>query len=173
MSPARAALALPFLLLAAACGEDSSAKKSGEQSDEPTRLVVTKADGTEIVFDDLTATCGPSENDPHTEVVRLQSGTPGDAYLDSEIAPRDVKGGRTYELPVSAGDQENGFENLYVFVDGASSDEDGASGRLEVLRASCSPIEVELKIDATLGPETYDGEPVDIEGLLVFPSAAG
>lgn len=178
MSPLRTALALPLLLLAGGCGDDTEKNSPEAQSNEPTRLVVTKSDGGELVFEDVTATCGPSENDPDTEVVRLQSGKPGDAYLDAEIAPGDVEGGRTYELPVSAGDQENGFENLYVFVGAApdvesSSTEEESSGTLEVLRASCDPLEVELTVDGTLGSEYFDGEPVDVKGRLVFPAPAG
>lgn len=177
MSPLRTALTLPLLLLATACGEDASDDAQDPHSDEPTRLVVTVADGKEVVFEEVTAKCGPSENDPATEVVRLQ-GRSGDAYFDSEIAPRDVEGGRSFELPIESGDQETGFENLDVFVGASpnletSSDEEGSSGAVEVAHASCDPIEVELTIDATLASELYDGEPVDIEGRLVFPAPAG
>lgn len=177
MSPARIALALPLFLLAAACGDDASDDAADERSDEPTRLVVTKADGSEVVFDEVTATCGPSEEHPDSVVLRLE-GMADDAHLFSEIVPEDVAGGRTFDLPIDSGDEEQGNKHLHVFVGAApdletSTTQEESSGTLEVVRASCDPVEVELTMDATLGSEYHDGEELDVEGRVVFPAPAG
>ncbi|NHA00452.1 hypothetical protein G5V59_11355 [Nocardioides sp. W3-2-3] len=90
-----AVLLLPLLVLAAGCGDDTDAPED-ERSAGPTRLVVTKADGSEVVLDDITATCGPSEEYPDTEMLQLR-GTVGGARLIGEILPDDVDGGRAFE----------------------------------------------------------------------------
>ncbi|HVK28851.1 MAG TPA: hypothetical protein VM575_10945 [Nocardioides sp.] len=177
MGIARRAISIVALLvLAAGCGDDDADERD-ELSDQPTRLVVTRADGTEVVFDEVTAKCGPSENDSGEVVVRIEGITDG-VHLSSEIVAADVEGDRTFALPIDFGDQEQGVRNLYLFV-GAEPDletsttQEESTGTLEVVRAACDPVEVELTIDATLGSEYFDGEPVDVEGRLVFPAPAG
>lgn len=138
---------------------------------------MTKADGSEVVFDEVTATCGPSENDPDKVVVRIE-GISDDTHLSSEIVEADVEGDSTLALPIDFGDQEQGVRNLYLFIGAApdletSTTQEESTGIVEVLRASCDPVEVELTIDATLASEYFDGEAVDVEGRLVFPAPAG
>lgn len=172
-----AVLLIPLLLLASGCGEDTDAPEK-ERSTEPTRLVVTKADGSEVVLDEVTATCGPSDNDPGTEVVKILGGSPGDARVVGEVVPGDVEGGRTFELPVDTGDQEEGTANALLYVGAlpdleTSSREEESSGTLTVVRASCDPVTVELTVKATLGSELSNGETADVEGRIVFPAPAG
>lgn len=169
-------LLLPLLVLAAGCGEDADAPED-ERSAGPTRLVVTRADGSEVILDEVTATCGPSDAHPGTEVVHLR-GTADGTRLEGEIVPGDVEGGRSFELPMETGDQETGPKNLYLFVGGppdleTSTSQEESSGSLKVERASCDPVAVELTVDATLASEYHDGVPVDVEGRIVFPAPAG
>jgi hypothetical protein len=178
MRCARFAIAIVApLLLAAGCGDDDADDARDERSDEPTRLVVTRADGSEVVFEDVTAECVRSEDDPGAVVVRIE-GMADDTHLISEVVPDDVGSGQSFQLPIDFGDQEQGVRNLYLFVGAApnletSTNQEESSGSLEVLRASCDPVEVELTIEATLGSEYFDGEPVDVEGRLAFPAPAG
>lgn len=173
----RAAVTASVLLLAAGCRDDAEKGSPEDRSDEPTHVVVTKADGSEVVFDDITAECATSEEQADAVVLRIQ-GTAGEMHIVGEIVPEDVEGGSDYTLPIDFGSQVEGVRNLYLFVGAApnletSTTEEESSGTLEVVRASCDPVEVELTVDATLGSEYFDGEPIDIEGRLVFPAPAG
>ncbi|QSR25215.1 hypothetical protein CFH99_06215 [Nocardioides aromaticivorans] len=167
---------MAVLLLAAGCRDDDADARD-ERSDEPTRLVVTTADGTERTLTDVTATCIPSDYDPKVQVVRVSGELDGGGVF-AEVLPADVEGGRSYDMPVPAGSDETGPENAIVVVGiepdlTNTSEQEESTGTLEVLRASCDPVEVELTIDGTLDSEYYDGEPVDVEGRLVFPAPAG
>ena len=79
---------------------------------------------------------------------------------------------------METGDQVTGPKNLYLFVSGppnleTSTTQEESSGSLKVVRASCDPVAVELTVDASFASEYYDGDPVDVEGRIVFPAPAG
>jgi hypothetical protein len=161
-------------LLLVGCGEKSSDSESKDTAAQlPLGMTATSPEGGEVTFTSVKAQCAPSEHDPSVQIVRLIAEVEGGRFL-AEIVPSDVEGGRSFELPVSAGDDSTGPANARVFVGmkpnlEASTTEEGATGELEVIRASCDPVEVELTLDATLGSEYYDVQPPKVEGRLQFP----
>lgn len=172
----RSALAITatLLLSAPACGDESSEPESGDGgASEAEGLVATLPDGTRVDLDPPEAECVPSEEDPAVEVVRVFADLDG-ARVIIEAVP--TNGTKSFDLPLSAGDFESGPKNLSVFIAAppdieTSSTEEESSGTLELVRASCDPAELELKVDGTLGSEFSDGENVQVAGHLVVTGA--
>lgn len=168
-------LLAPVILLLFGCGEATSESTTGDPAAQlPDGLVATKPDGRRVTLEPVKAECAPSEYDPRVQVVRVTAVVDG-SHLLIEIVPSDVDGGRSFELPVDAGDGESGPADALVFVGmmpdlEASSAEEESTGTLEVVRASCDPVEVELTIDATLASEYSDGRGLKVEGRLEFAS---
>lgn len=167
-------LLIPLVLVLAACGEDDRGGDGGTSDEAAANsLVVTKPDGTTVELSDVVAECGPSDYDPDTQVVKARAEKDG-AVLLVEVVPADVEGGRSFDLPLSAGADTTGPENALVYV-GAEPDfesstaEEEATGTLEVIRASCDPVELEFTMDASLGSEYSDVEGLDVDGHLTSP----
>lgn len=163
------AVTAPLLLLVVACGDEPS---NADDPDRPAAaaegLVATLPDGSRVDLDPTQVECVPSEEDPDVEIVRVFADLEG-ARLIIEAVPTD--GAASFELPLEAGDFESGPKNIRVFVGSlpdveTSSTEEESSGTLELLRASCDPAALELKIDATLGSEFDDGGTVQLQGHL-------
>lgn len=177
MSPRRLAIvSLIGVLVVPAlsgCGGDSEDAARDEVVPlGPSELVATLPDGTKITFDTVEIQCVPSYDRPDVELVRVIGEPDRRSRLIIEAFPPDVEGGKTFELPLHGGDQGGGPTNVMVFVGSApgveaSSTEEGASGEIEVVRASCNPVELELRVDATLGSELSDSGTVQVEGRLV------
>ncbi|MFC5727287.1 MULTISPECIES: hypothetical protein [Nocardioides] len=168
-------LLAPSVLLLFGCGATSESPARDPAAQLPDGLVATESDGRRVTLEPIEAECVPSEYDPKVQIVRVTAVVDG-SHLLIEIVPSDVEGGRTFELPIDAGDEESGPANALVFVGmmpdlEASSVEEESTGTLEVVRASCDPVEVELTIDATLASEYSDGQGLKVEGRLEFPSS--
>ncbi len=163
------------LLLLVACGETVPRPAS----QEPNELVLTEPDGTTLTLRPDGARCGPSEYDPEVQVVGVHDSTRRH-NLVIEVVPSDVTGGKDYDLPVSAGDMESGPHGAFIFFGGkdfggkgfeVSTVQEESTGSLEVVRASCDPVALELTIDATLASEYSDGGSLDVRGHLDLSSS--
>ncbi len=101
------------------------------------------------------------------QVVRIRSFAK-DHNLVVEVVPSDVEGGKVFDLPISSGDGETGPANVIFFYGSSefevSTDLEESTGRLEVLRASCDPVALELDIDAALASEYGDGPGLEVKG---------
>lgn len=164
-------LLIPLILVLAACGDgESGADEKAPIKDTPIGLVVTKPDGSKVEISDLAAECGPSDYDSDVQVVKARAEKDGTIVL-VEVVPADVEGGRSFELPVSAGADTTGPENALVYVGAepnfeSSTAEEEATGTLQVIRASCDPVVVEFTVDADLGSELSDVEGLNVAGHL-------
>lgn len=186
MTPAKPAIALAAIAaLLAACGGEASDDADG-QADEPqqTRVVATAADDTEVVFEDFTLTCHPSEEEqPEAQIVSATAGwgfgrVPGDPEEPTEPAMllevADTADGTTVDLPHS---EEWGNEKTFLvgFITevgkegGWSSAKEQATGEIEVISASCDPEpQLEVRIDGTFESEVSDAT-VTVEGHVAMP----
>lgn len=168
------ALAVPLVLIAAACSDDASDSDARDHpAKEATGLVATLPDGSRVDLDPTEVECVPSEEDPGVKVLRIVADLEG-ARLVIQAVPTDETA--SFDLPVDAGDFESGPANILVFVGAppdveTSSTEEKSSGTLELVRASCDPATLELKIDATLGSEFDDGGTVQVKGHLAAAAA--
>ena len=155
-------IALPALGLVA-CGESPAA-----DPERPSELVFTKPDGTTFTLRPEALACRPSEYDDDVQVVGIEDYERPD-YLVVEVVPADVAGGATFDLPLTAGDMQDGPANAFVFYGSkdfeVSTSQEESSGTLEVASASCDPVSLELTIDATLASE-FGGESLDVRGHL-------
>ncbi|WP_370247659.1 hypothetical protein [Nocardioides sp.] len=160
----RAALVLPLLALASCSDGDADAEPS-----EPTAVELTEPDGRTTTLTPTSVECGPSSYDPDTEVVLVRLVAEQTA-LTVEVVPADVADGGSFDLPLDAGSGTDGPANASVFVGSerfqASSTEEESTGTLEVTRATCDPVALDLSIEATLGPERSDGYGVRVEGRI-------
>lgn len=167
-------IAAPTLLFAAACGDDPAEPQGSDAGAGLAEgLVAILPDGTQVKLNPTEVVCLPSEEDPTVEVLRVFADLDG-ARIIVQAVP--VEGAKSFDLPLSAGDFESGPKNVELFIGAqpdveTSSTEEESSGTLELVRASCDPAELELKVDATLGSETYDGGEVQVEGHLVVKAA--
>ena len=158
----------------------------------PSRLVMTRPDGSTFEFSDLEVTCDPAGasagGTASDERSRIYLSSPID--LDGERLTRPfvhIEGDvetlgqpRTYSLPLEGADGSSQSAPLIVFMadpEGAPGGNEVVSsapstGTVRVVRASCDPTPVlELEIDATLASEeqTGDGQSKDslrLEGAV-------
>lgn len=163
-SSRRMSVVLPVLVLFA-CGGTSPQRAS----EEPSELVVTKPNGTTLRLTPSAAECGASDYAPDVQVVRVHDFS-DDHNLVVEVVPSDVTGGKTFDLPVNAGDMQTGPANAFVFFGSkdfeVSTVQEGSAGSLDVSRASCDPVALELSIDATLDSEYFDGDSLKVKGHI-------
>lgn len=167
-------IAAPALLFSAACGDDAAepqGRDAGTGREEG--LVAILPDGTQAKLNPTEVVCLPSEEDPSVEVLRVFADLDG-ARIIIQAVP--IEGAKSFDLPLSAGDFESGPRTVELFIGAqpdveTSSTEEESSGTLELVRASCDPAELELKVDGTLGSEMYDGGEVQVEGHLVVEGA--
>lgn len=160
----RSVLILLPLLPLLACGDET------EPADpqQPNELIFTRADGTMFEVVPSAATCAPSEYDAAVKTIQIRDFTESD-YLFVEVVPHDD--GKTYELPVDAGDQETGPENAFLFYGErdaieVSTSQDEGTGTLDVHHATCDPVALELDIDAHLDSELNGGVELDVKGHI-------
>lgn len=164
---------LPQLVLFG-CGETDDKPDSPQQRNQ---LVFTTPDGATIAVTPRAVECAPSEYDPHEQVVQIHDFTK-DYNLVVEVLPEDVVNGKTFDLPIDAGDMQDGPANALLFFGDkssfesnfeVSSSEEESTGTLEVLRASCDPAALEMTVSATLDSEFFDGEDLEVEGRVMLP----
>lgn len=160
----RSGLILLPLLTLLACGDEAEPADPGQ----PNELVFTRADGTTFKVVPSAAKCAPSEYDAAVKTIQINY-LSEPHYLFVEVVPHDD--GKTYELPVDAGDQETGPENAILFygerdaIEVSTVQEDG-SGTLKVVRATCDPVALELNIDGHLDSELNGGVELDVKGHI-------
>lgn len=156
-----------------ACGSghpSTEALDPGSHAGPGNGLRVTDSHGYTFTLHPDHVTCAPSEDGHGVQVVHLMYTEMSPLRgVDIDVVP--VERPTTYSLPVDRGDSTRGPRNAYVFVTARipaprapheppafenSTDEERASGRLTVLRASCHPARLELTIDGKLGSEYSD-----------------
>jgi len=166
---------IPLLALAmTACGGDGS----GEQG-----LRFTRADGSEIEFPlAVVAWCGPWNDLIPTRALHVGAlGGPPRRVSDWRLwaVPGDVRSGKRVRFPVRfvwnrpegaelfAADLEDtpGGADVRGGTNEASTEQEDAGGWLEFDAVGCEPgDEVSLTIDAVLGSEFGDDEPIAAKG---------
>lgn len=155
---------------------DGDGQPSGDDKPEQTGIVATAADGTSVEFNDFTVMCRPSEDEqPDAQIVRATSGwgfaggRPTEPAMLIEVA--DTADGTTVDLPHEEvwGEEKTflvGFITEVGTDAGLSSAEEQATGRIEVVSASCDPEpRLELRIDGTFGSEVADAT-VTVKGYV-------
>lgn len=173
---ALAAAALAAVGVLSACGSSSSStvateKPSGGASQGPgNALTVTDSQGWSFTLHPDQVSCARSEYGHGVQVVHLRYSMLSPLRgVDIDVVPVDKPA--TYSIPTDSGDDERGPRKAFVFVTAKvpsprrpheppafenSTDEEGASGRITVLHASCHPARLELTIDGELGSEYSD-----------------
>ena len=133
------------------------------------QLTLTRADGDEVEFPArVRVWCGRWEPDVEARALHVRIGRPGKGafwWLRAVVA--DVRREPVVRLPHSfVFDRPTGAQ-LFA-VDGTnelSSAEEEASGRIVFRRARCGRrLAVRVRVDATLGSELSDGEPLTVTG---------
>lgn len=181
MRTSRALVGLLLVAALSACGvEDENPTVQDETPVERSGFTVTRPDGSTFELVNFVAICRDfPEGDPdagYVEAWASLAGTRIDPNADTEpkgpaariLVLDDVPDGTQLDLPFEEtyGSEETGF----VFTVGdrrntATSAEEEAAGNVEIIRASCEPTPVlEVRIDATLGSEFYDGEVLKVKG---------
>jgi hypothetical protein len=142
-------------------------------------FVLTRADGSSVTIDDLTVSCDQPVGDSPAQPGHIYLSSPFDLdasgkaltqpffYVDAVVADVD---GKEFTLPLDSVSGSSEDRGLVVFAADAGGDgdkhranevssaEQGASGTVRVLRASCDPVPVlELEVDGTLGSEVGQG----------------
>jgi hypothetical protein len=161
----RSVLILLPLITLLACGDEAEPADPGQ----PNELVFTRDDGTTFKVVPSAAKCdAPSESDAAVKTIQINY-LSEPHYLFVEVVPHDDR--KTYTLPVDAGDYETGLKNANLFygerdaIEVSTSEEDG-SGTLEVVRATCDPVALELNIDGHLDSELNGGVELDVKGHI-------
>lgn len=163
------AISAPLIILVASCGDDAPDSDGRDRpASKAQGLIATLPDGSRVDLDPTEVECVASEEDPAVEVLRIFADLEG-ARLIIQAVPTDEA--KSFDLPLDAGDFESGRKNVEVFIGSppdieTSSTEEESSGTLELVRASCDPVALEMKIDATLGSEFSDGGTVQVQGHL-------
>lgn len=167
-----AGLLVPIVLSAgiAACGGDSSGGEPGEG------LTFTRADGSRFTLADPEVSCGPSVFTASGEeaiVIGQQEAPaerPSEPFFTIEGITADVEDGATVDLPTEYLDDDPSGALMFVYdsegPNELSSSADGSSGTLELADVSCSPPKATVTVDATLGSEASDGEPLEVSGSI-------
>jgi hypothetical protein len=146
------------------------AQDAGASAGRGNALTITDSRGYSFTLHPDQVACAPSEYGHGVEVVHVmyteRSPLRG---VDIDVVPVDEP--TTYSIPVDSGDDARGPRKALVFVTARipaprapheppafenSTNEERASGRLTVLRASCHPARLELTIDGKLGSEYSD-----------------
>ena len=133
------------------------------------RLTFTRTDGTPVAFPPkLRVFCGPWAGDVPVRAIHVRiGGRHGRWQLDAVLA--DVRGGRVVRLPNAFVFDAPRGALLFAGVGGieASSAEEEARGRIVFERARCGPrLRVRVRVEATLGSEFFDGEPLVVRGTF-------
>jgi hypothetical protein len=135
-------------------------------------LSFTRPDGARVVFDDgIRIRCGPWEPDVPVRSIHVVAGSRHSSsfwFLSAVLA--DVRRPTVVRLPNSFTFDEPEGALLFAVDRGEnelSSAEEEASGRIVFERAGCRPKpHVTFRVDATLGSELFDGEPIRVRGRL-------
>jgi hypothetical protein len=136
------------------------------------QLTFTRPDGTRLAFDDgIRIRCGPWEPGVPVRSIHVTVGSRASGsfwFLSAVLA--DVRRPTVVRLPNSFTFDEPEGALLFAVDRGEnelSSAEEEASGRIVFERAGCRPKpHVRLRVDATLGSEFSDGEPVRVRGRI-------
>jgi len=133
------------------------------------RLDFARTDGVPLAFPPrLRVFCGPWEQGVPVRSIHVRiGGRHGRWQLDAVLA--DVRRRPVVRLPNAfVFDAPRGAE-LFAGIGGieASSAEDEARGRIVFERARCGPrLRLRVRVDAVLGSEFSDGEPVAVHGTF-------
>jgi hypothetical protein len=134
------------------------------------RLVFLRPDGTEARFGGpVRVWCGPWERDVPVRSIHVRVGLRAGRAWHLSAVLADVRRDPVVRLPHAfIWDRPTGA--LLFAADGTnelSSAEEEASGRLTFRRARCGPrLRIRVRVDATLGSEFSDGEPLRVRGLF-------
>ena len=133
-------------------------------------LVFLRPDGTEVAYPGAVRVwCGPWASDVPVRSVHVQVGARGRPYWHLSAVLADVRRDPVVRLPHTF-IFGRPSEALLFAVDGTnelSSAEEEASGRITFRRARCGPrLRIRFRVDATLGSEFLDGEPLSVRGTF-------
>ncbi len=132
------------------------------------RLVFLRPDGTEVDYPGAVRVwCGPWETDVPVRSLHVQVGARGRPFWRMSAVLADVRRDPVVRFPHSfVFDRPS--EAILFALDGTnelSSAEEEASGRMTFRRARCGPrLRVRFRVDAALGSEFSDGEPLRVRG---------
>jgi hypothetical protein len=131
-------------------------------------LVFTRPDGTEVPYaGPVRVWCGPWESDVPVRSIHVQVGPRGRQAWHLSAVLADVRRDPVVRLPhFFIWDRPS--EAMLFAGDGTnelSTAEEEASGKLTFRRARCGPrLRIRVRVDATLGSEFSDGEPMRVRG---------
>jgi hypothetical protein len=133
-------------------------------------LVFLRPDGSEIAYPGAVRVwCGPWEADVPVRTLHVRVGTRGRPFWRMSAVLADVRRDPVVRFPHTfVFDRPS--DALLFAVDGTnelSSAEEEASGRMTFRRARCGArLRVRFRVDARLGSEFSDGEPVRVRGTF-------
>jgi hypothetical protein len=160
-----AVIALAFAAVVAGTATAAPPRVDGE-------LTFTRPDGTRLAFGTrFRIRCGPWEPDVPVRAIHVLAGTPrsGSFWLLSAVLA-DVTRPATVTLPNSFTFSRPRGALLFAVDRGEnelSSAVEEAAGRIVFERAGCRPRpHVTVLVNATLGSEFFDGEPVRVRGRI-------
>ena len=137
------------------------------------KLTFTRKDGSTFTLAAGTVSC---DTDPRGHVIRAGSAQPvGEAKsaFIFEAVLDDVASGATFKLPFSYVDKDPRGFMLFAIDEKTSnelsSSEEEASGTIVVKSAACDPVpQIEVTVDAVLGPELHGLEEVAVKGSFAL-----
>ena len=163
---------LAVVLLAAATGALGAATATAAPPKVEGALTFTRPDGTRLAFgEQIRIWCGRWEPDVPVRAIHVLAGNQrrGRFWLLSAVLA-DVKQPATVQLPNSFTSTKPEGALLFAVDRGEnelSSAVEEAHGTIVFKRAGCRPKpHVTFNVDATLGSEFFDGDPVRVEGRV-------
>lgn len=146
----------------------ASCAESPASTSESDYLTFTFPNGNTLELTPDEVRCAPATYDETVKTVQATERS-GRYMVEIEVVP--TKEPQTFDLPVSAGDEESGPSAAFIFLGGRGGVEvstaqeiEGGGGTLKVLEAACDPARLVLTVDGRLGSEYHDGKPVEVTG---------